>query len=78
MPDAAPIDKRRLLTFVSVLILVGVELVGAGWAAGWAVGGLLGLGETLSRILEALLVAAGLFGLWRFAQAALEHEPLNG
>ena len=52
MADAAPINWTNAMTLISVAILVGTELVGAGAAAGWAIGGLFQLGETLTRMLE--------------------------
>ena len=45
MADAAPINWTNAATLISVAILVGTELVGAGAAAGWAIGGLFQLGE---------------------------------
>ena len=52
MADAAPINWTNTMTLLSVAILVGTELVGAGAAAGWAIGGLFQLGETFTRALE--------------------------
>ena len=48
------------MTLISVAILVGTELVGAGAAAGWAIGGLFQLGETMTRILEGVLILTAL------------------
>ena len=45
MAEAAPINWTNAATLISVAILVGTELVGAGAAAGWAIGGLFQLGE---------------------------------
>ena len=53
MADVAPINWTNAMTLISVAILVGTELVGAGAAAGWAIGGLFQLGETITRSLEA-------------------------
>jgi hypothetical protein len=72
-----PINWRNALTLLSVAILVGTELIGAGAAAGWAIGGLFALGEPLTHILEGLLVAAALTGLYYFLRAALAHEPIR-
>ncbi len=49
MADVAPINWTNTMTLLSVAILVGTELVGAGAAAGWAIGGLFQLGETFTR-----------------------------
>ena len=73
-----PINWRNALTLLSVAILVGTELVGAGAAAGWAIGGLFALGEPLTHILEGLLVLSALTGLYYFLRAALAHEPIRG
>src|SRR5579883_568246 len=48
--SSKPIHWPNVITLFSVAILVGVELVGAGWAAGWALGGLLALGQTISHV----------------------------
>ena len=71
------INTTNLLTLVSVAILVGTELVGAGWAAGWALGGLFQLGTALTTALEVLFVGLGLAGLVWFMRAALQAEPLR-
>jgi hypothetical protein len=75
---AAPINWTNASTLISVAILVGTELIGAGFAAGWAIGGLFGLGETITRALEALFVLSALTGLYFFLRAALAHEPIRG
>ena len=40
LADAGPINWTNAVTLISVAILVGTELIGAGAAAGWAIGGL--------------------------------------
>ena len=78
MAGAAPINWTNARTLISVAILVGTELVGAGVAAGWAIGGLFQLGETITRLLEGALILAALTGLFYFLRAALAHEPIRG
>ena len=78
MAEAAPINWTNATTLISVAILVGTELVGAGAAAGWAIGGLFQLGETVTRALEGALILAALTGLFYFLRAALAHEPIRG
>ncbi len=73
-----PINWLNVSTLVSVAILVGTELIGAGFAAGWAIGGLFALGETITRVLEAVLVVGALTGLYYFLRAATAHEKLRG
>ncbi|HKN28284.1 MAG TPA: hypothetical protein VJY34_10540 [Roseiarcus sp.] len=73
-----PINWTNATTLLSVAILVGTELIGAGVAAGWAIGGLFNLGETITRVLEIAFVVAALTGLYYFLRAALDHEPIRG
>jgi hypothetical protein len=77
-PVAAPIRWTNAVTLGSVAVLVGTELVGAGGAAGWAIGGLFQIGETLTHVLEGLLILLALTGLYYFLRAALAHEPIRG
>jgi hypothetical protein len=78
LAGAAPINWTNATTLISVAILVGTELVGAGAAAGWAIGGLFQLGEPITHILEGVLVLTALTGLTYFLRAALAHEPIRG
>ena len=73
-----PINWLNVSTLVSVAILVGTELVGAGAAAGWAIGGLFALGPTITHALQAALVLLALVGLFYFLRAAAAHETLRG
>ena len=78
LAEVAPINWTNAMTLISVAILVGTELVGAGAAAGWAIGGLFQLGETMTRILEGVLILTALTGLFYFLRAAVAHEPIRG
>ena len=78
MAEAAPINWTNAMTLLSVAILVGTELVGAGAAAGWAIGGLFQLGEFVTHGLETVLVLVALTLLFYFLRAALAHEPIRG
>ncbi|RBP12293.1 hypothetical protein DFR50_114123 [Roseiarcus fermentans] len=75
---AKPINWLNVSTLVSVAILVGTELIGAGAAAGWAIGGLFAFGETITHILQVVLVLCALAGLFSFLRAAAAHETLRG
>jgi hypothetical protein len=77
LADAAPINWTNATTLISVAILVGTELIGAGAAAGWAIGGLFQLGEGITRMLEGLFILSALTGLFCFLRAALAHEPIR-
>lgn len=74
----APINWINASTLISVAILVGTELIGAGAAAGWAIGGLFNLGAVLTHTLEGALIVLALVGLFYFLRAALAHEPIRG
>jgi hypothetical protein len=78
LADPRPVNWTNALTLMSVAVLVGTELVGAGAAAGWAIGGLFQLGELVTHALEAALVLVALTGLFYFLRAALAHEPIRG
>ena len=78
MAEVSPINWTNAMTLISVAILVGTELVGAGAAAGWAIGGLFQLGEPVTRALEAVLILTALTGLFYFLRAAIAHESIRG
>jgi hypothetical protein len=78
LPTNAPINWTNALTLISVAVLVGTELIGAGAAAGWAIGGLFQLGDLLTHALETVLILLALVGLFYFLRAALSHEPIRG
>src|SRR5208283_5652647 len=78
LPTDKPINWTNALTLISVGVLVGTELVGAGAAAGWAIGGLFQIGDSLTRMLEGLFILSALTGLFYFLRAALAHEPIRG
>ena len=78
MAAPAPINWTNAVTLISVAVLVGTELVGAGGAAGWAIGGLFQLGDLVTHILEGVFVLSALIGLFYFLRAALAHEPIRG
>jgi hypothetical protein len=77
LPTNAQINWRNALTLLSVAILVGAELIGAGTAAGWAIGGLFQLGDLLTHALETIFIVLALVGLFYFVRAALSHEPIT-
>lgn len=72
-----PINTTNLLTIVSVVILVGTEIIGVALAAGWAIAGLFQLGQTISYILMALFTALGVWALVQFTRRALTVEPIR-
>jgi hypothetical protein len=72
-----PINWTNAITLISVAVLVGTELVGAGASAGWALGGLFQLGDLVTHGLEVVLVLVALTALFYFLRAALAHEPMR-
>jgi hypothetical protein len=78
LANEPPINWRNALTLLSVAVLVGTELVGAGAAAGWAIGGLFQLGELFTHVLEVVLILCALVALSYFLRAAMRHEPIRG
>ena len=77
MAVSRPINWTNATTLISVAVLVGTELVGAGAAAGWAIGGLFQLGDLITHALEVALVLLALTGLFYFLRAELSHEPIR-
>ncbi len=71
---ARRINSRNLVTAISVIILVGTEILGAALAFGWAMGGLLELGGVLTAVLIGVSVMAGLYGIYSFARRVLAVE----
>jgi hypothetical protein len=65
--------SRSLVTVISVMILIGVEVFGVALAGGWALGGLLEQSDTIAYILMGLFSLCGLYimvQLWHRAHAA--------
>ena len=78
----SPTAPRRIIwqsvvTVISAAILIGAEVFGAAFAGGWALGILLGLDNTSSHILQAVLFAAGVFIMAAFIRAAQRVEPFT-
>jgi len=76
--EPKPINWAHLSTLSAVAILVGTEMVGASWAAGWALGGLLQLGPSVSRGIEAAFALCGFVLLYFFMRTAIRNEPVRG
>lgn len=76
-PANGQINSRNLLTLVSALVLVGVELFGAALAAGWAIAGLFQLGNAVGYALMAIFCMGAAYGLYLFALRALSIEPIR-
>ncbi|WP_342360638.1 hypothetical protein [Terrarubrum flagellatum] len=77
MAKQGTIHVRSLITIVSILVLVGVELFGAALAAGWATAGLFQLGDLVGHVLMAVFCLIAAYGLYIFARRALSVEPIK-
>ena len=77
MAATGSLNRKNLLTIVSVGILVGTELVGLALAAGWALAGIFQLGTAYEYSFMAIFGAMGLYALFRFMQRAVKVEPIR-
>jgi hypothetical protein len=66
-----------LLTIVSVMILIGTEVLGVALSAGWALAGLLELGDTVGHILMGLFTLLGAYVLVILWRHAVSVEPIT-
>ncbi len=78
----SPTAPRRIIwqsvvTVISAAILIGAEVFGAAFAGGWALGILLGLDNTNSHILQAVLFAIGVLIMVAFVRNAQRIEPFT-
>lgn len=69
--------RRNLVTLISVMVLVGVEVIGVALAAGWAIAGLFELGEIVRYILMALFSLLGIYALVALWRQATSIEPIR-
>ena len=77
MAKSGSINKRNLITMISLAILVGTELIGVSLAAGWAIAGYFGLNGTIATILMTAFGALSLYALMIFMQRAIKMEPIR-
>ncbi|MDP1865080.1 hypothetical protein [Bradyrhizobium sp.] len=71
------INWQSVVTVISAAILIGAEVFGAAFAGGWALGILLGLDNTSSHILQAVLFAIGVLIMVAFVRNAQRIEPFT-
>lgn len=65
----------NIITVISAAILIGTEIVGAGFATGWAIAGLFGLGAIGAYVLQALFGILACFIIFKFVHRAAKIEP---
>ena len=72
---AGRIHWTNLITVVSAAILIGTEIIGAGFATGWALAGLFGLGDIGAYALQAIFSALACYIIFNFVRRAAKIEP---
>src|SRR5215211_4354918 len=72
------INWTNLLTIVSVLILIGTEVLGVALAAGWAIAGMFELGDTVGHVLMGLFSLLALYAVYLLWRRAAHIEPIRG
>lgn len=79
MSESASGSRRmnwtNVITVVSAAILIGTEIIGAGFAAGWAIAGLFGLGDIGAYVLQALFGLLACYIIFNFVRRAARIEP---
>ncbi|HVT55390.1 MAG TPA: hypothetical protein VHD34_05010 [Xanthobacteraceae bacterium] len=65
----------NVITVVSAAILIGTEIIGAGFATGWAIAGLFGLGDIGAYVLQALFGVLACYIIFNFVRRAMKIEP---
>lgn len=79
MSESASGSRRmnwtNVITVVSAAILIGTEIIGAGFAAGWAIAGLFGLGDIGAYVLQALFGVLACYIIFNFVRRAARIEP---
>jgi hypothetical protein len=76
-PSARQIVWPSVVTVISAAILISAEVFGAAFAGGWALAILIGLDDTGTHILQAVLFAIGAFIMVAFVRAAQRVEPFT-
>jgi hypothetical protein len=76
--QAKSTNWRNVITIVSIMILVGVEVFGVAISAGWALAGLFELGDIVGYGLMGLFSLFALYVLIALWRRCLAVEPLTG
>lgn len=77
MPASASIKPRSLVTILSIMVLVGVEVFAVAIAAGWALAGIFELGDTVGHILMVLFSLMALYIMVQLWRRATSIEPIR-
>jgi hypothetical protein len=69
------VNWTNVITVISAAILIGTEIIGAGFATGWAIAGLFGLGNIGAYVLQALFGILACYIIFNFVRRAAKIEP---
>jgi hypothetical protein len=77
VPASASLKPRSLVTILSIMVLVGVEVFAVAIAAGWALAGIFELGDTVGHILMVLFSLCALYIMVQLWRRATSIEPIR-
>ncbi len=77
MPASRSLKPRSLVTILSIMVLVGVEVFAVAIAAGWALAGIFELGDTVGHVLMGLFSLLALYIMVQLWQRATSIEPIR-
>ncbi len=78
MAQAKSTNWRNVITVMSIMILVGAEVLGVAIAAGWAIAGLFELGDYVGYALMGLFSLFAFYVLLNLWRRCVAVEPLTG
>lgn len=68
------VNWTNVITVISAAILIGTEIIGAGFATGWAIAGLFGLGNIGAYVLQGLFGLLAAYIIFKFVRRATKIE----
>ena len=77
MPASGSLKTRSLVTILSIMVLVGVEVFAVAIAAGWALAGIFELGDTIGHVLMVLFSLFALYIMIQLWRRATSIEPIR-
>jgi hypothetical protein len=77
VPASGSLKPRSLLTIVSIMVLVGIEVFAVAIAAGWALAGIFELGDTIGHVLMAVFSLLALYIMVQLWRRATSIEPIR-
>lgn len=69
------LNWTNIITVLSAAILIGTEIIGAGFATGWALAGMFGLGDIGAYVLQGLFGLLAAYIIFKFVHRATKIEP---